>query len=355
MVVGAGPAGLAAAVGAASEGLSTVVLDAVASGGQAGTSSQIENYLGFPAGISGAELADRAVVQARKFGAVFMIPGEAQSLERVDGHFAIGLADGAQVEAYTVVLATGVRFRRLDLSGMDRFEGPSIYYAATEFEARVCRGDPVVIVGGGNSAGQAAMFLTRTAADVHLVIRHDDLNRDMSRYLAERIVSAPRVHVWTNCEVSELRGDQRLEEVVVRDRRTGELRPFAATALFVLIGSDPHTKWLNGAVALDDRGFVIDRSGCGWRRDVRDVGGGRLRDRRRAKRFGEAGGLGRRGGRRRHSPRLRPSRPGRTPVTARGILRGSDDQRRRGALTSSMRGVVTTLTVADGSSANRAR
>lgn len=257
MVIGAGPAGLAAAVGAASEGLSTVVLDSVATGGQAGTSSQIENYLGFPAGISGAELADRAIVQARKFGAVFIVPGEAQSLDRIDGHFIVGLVDGAQVEAHAVVLATGVRFRRLDVPGADRFEGPSIYYAATEFEARLCGGHPVVIVGGGNSAGQAALFLSRTAADVHLVIRHDDLNRDMSRYLADRIISTPGVHVWSNNEVCELRGNQRLEEIVVRDRQTDERRPIGATALFVLIGSEPHTRWLNGAIALDSRGFVI--------------------------------------------------------------------------------------------------
>jgi thioredoxin reductase (NADPH) len=257
MVIGAGPAGLAAAVAAASEGLATVVLDAVATGGQAGTSSLIENYLGFPAGISGAELADRAVMQARKFGAVFMVPGEAQSLDRIDGHFVVGLTDGARVEAHAVVLATGVRFRRLTLAGADRFEGPSIYYAATEFEARLCRGDPVLIVGGGNSAGQAALFLARTATEVNLVIRHDDLNRDMSRYLAERIISAPRVHVWRNCEACELRGDQRLEEVVVWDMQKEERRSFRATALFVLIGSEPHTRWLNGAIALDSRGFVI--------------------------------------------------------------------------------------------------
>lgn len=271
MVVGAGPAGLAAAVSAASEGLSTVVLDAVATGGQAGTSSQIENYLGFPAGISGAELADRALVQARKFGAVFMVPGEARSLDRIDGHFVVGLVDGARVEAHTVVLATGVRFRRLSLAGMDRFEGPSVYYAATESEARLCRREPVMIVGGGNSAGQAALFLARTAADVNLVIRHDDLNRDMSRYLAERITSAPRVRVWSNCEVCEVRGDRRLEEVVVRNLRTDDRRVLSTTVLFVLIGSEPHTRWLTGALALDRRGFVITGADAGA-----GVGGDRM-------------------------------------------------------------------------------
>jgi thioredoxin reductase (NADPH) len=145
---------------------------------------------------------------------------------------------------------------------MDRLEGPSVYYAATEFEARLCRGDPVTVVGGGNSAGQAALFLARHASDVHLVIRHDDLNRDMSRYLAERIASAPRVHVWRNCEVSELHGDLGLEEVTIHDLRTDERRPLSAAALFVLIGSQPHTRWLKGAIALDDRGFVLTGTGA---------------------------------------------------------------------------------------------
>jgi thioredoxin reductase (NADPH) len=261
LVVGAGPAGLAAAVAAASEGLSTVVLDAIATGGQAGTSSQIENYLGFPAGISGAELADRAVVQARKFGAVFTIPGEARSLDRIDGHFVVRLTDGDPVEAHTVVLATGVRYRRLEVPGMDRLEGPSVYYAATEFEARLCRGDPVTVVGGGNSAGQAALFLARNASEVNLVIRHDDLGRDMSRYLAERVEADARVHVWRSCEVCELRGDLGLEEVVLRDLRTDERRTLSSTALFVLIGAEPHTRWLEGSIALDDRGFVVTGTG----------------------------------------------------------------------------------------------
>jgi thioredoxin reductase (NADPH) len=261
LVVGAGPAGLAVAMTAASEGLSTIVLDAISTGGQAGTSSQIENYLGFPAGISGAELADRAVVQARKFGATFTIPGEARSLDRIDGHFLVRLTDGTHVEAHTVVLATGARYRRLEIPGMDRLEGPSVYYAATEFEARLCRGESVMVVGGGNSAGQAALFMARNAADVNLVIRHDDLNRDMSRYLAERVVASPRVRVWRNCEVCELRGEYGLEEVVVHDLTTDERRPLEASALFVLIGSEPHTGWLEGSIALDDRGFVLTGTG----------------------------------------------------------------------------------------------
>ncbi|GAB6986218.1 FAD-dependent oxidoreductase [Nocardioides pyridinolyticus] len=257
LVVGAGPAGLAAAVTAACEGLSTVVLDAIATGGQAGTSSQIENYLGFPAGISGAELADRAVVQARKFGATFTIPGEARSLDRIDGHFVVGLADGAQVEAHTVILATGVRYRRLDVPGMERLEGPSVYYAATDFEARLCRGDPVAVVGGGNSAGQAALFLARNGSDVHLVIRHDDLSRDMSRYLVDRVQRDPTIRIWRTSEVVELVGSEELDAVTIRDLSTDDRHRVPATALFVLIGAEPQTSWLEGQVPLDEKGYIL--------------------------------------------------------------------------------------------------
>jgi thioredoxin reductase (NADPH) len=257
LVVGAGPAGLAAAVTGASEGLSTVVLDAIATGGQAGTSSQIENYLGFPAGISGAELADRAVVQARKFGATFTIPGEAQSLDRIHGHFVVTLTDGAQVEGHTVVLATGVRYRRLDVPGMDRLEGPSVYYAATEYEARLCRGDPVTVVGGGNSAGQAALFMARNASDVNLVIRHDDLDRDMSRYLTDRVEENPKITIWRTSEVAELIGDEALEAVAIRDLKTDDRHRVPTTALFVLIGAEPHTSWLQGQIPLDEKGYIL--------------------------------------------------------------------------------------------------
>lgn len=263
VVVGAGPGGLAAAVYAASEGLSTVVLDALATGGQAATSSQIENYLGFPAGITGAELADRAVVQARKFGAVFSIPGEATSLMQADGYHVVGLADGDDLVAHAVLVATGVRYRRLDVPGLDRLEGSSVYYAATEFEARLCRQDPVAVVGGGNSAGQAACFLARRSPVVNLVIRHDDLGRDMSRYLADRVEQLPRIKVWRNSEVRELIGDEALDEVVLRDLRTDEMEHVAATALFVLIGAAPHTSWLQGEIPLDAKGFVLTGPAAG--------------------------------------------------------------------------------------------
>jgi thioredoxin reductase (NADPH) len=257
VVVGAGPAGLAAAVYAASEGLAVVVLDAVATGGQAATSSRIENYLGFPAGISGGELADRAVVQGRRFGAEFTIPGEASALEPADGYHVLRLADGEELSAHAVVLATGATYRRLEAPGLEHLEAPSVYYAATETEAQLCRGDPVAVVGGGNSAGQAAVFLSRRASEVHLVIRHDDLNRDMSRYLADRILRAPQIRVWRRSEVAELRGSEALERVVLRSLASDERYEVDTTALFVLIGSSPHTDWLKGQIPLDEQGFVL--------------------------------------------------------------------------------------------------
>ena len=257
LVVGAGPAGLAAAVYGASEGLSTVVLDALATGGQAATSPQIENYLGFPAGISGAELADRAVIQARKFGASFTIPAEAVGLSEVDGLHVVRNSVDTDVMAHAVVLATGARYRRLDVPGVERLEGASVFYMATEMEANLCRGDPVMVVGGGNSAGQASVFLARHAAAVNLVIRHDDLGRDMSRYLADRIERTPGVRVWRNSEVVDLNGETGLEEVVIKDLGTGDRQSIRASAVFVLIGSVPHTQWLNGQLPLDESGFVV--------------------------------------------------------------------------------------------------
>src|SRR3984957_16969242 len=185
LVIGAGPAGLSAAVYAASEGLETMVIDGIATGGQAGTSSRIENYLGFPSGISGGELAERALIQARKFGAQFLVPAEARSIRAEDGHYAIGLGDGTSVTAGSVVLATGARYRRLDLPRLAHFEQTSIYYAASQAEALMCRDDPVAIVGGGNSAGQAAVFLSRHAAQVTLLVREHNLADHMSRYLID--------------------------------------------------------------------------------------------------------------------------------------------------------------------------
>ena len=256
LVVGSGPAGLSAAVYGASEGLQTVVLDSTATGGQAGTSSRIENYLGFPSGISGAELADRAVLQARKFGARFAVPAEARSICRDDGQYTIGLDDGTSITAASVVIATGARYRRLDVPRMDYFEQMSVYYAASQAEALLCRGDPVAIIGGGNSAGQAAVFLSRHAARVTLIVSEDDLGESMSRYLVDQVGRLANVRVLLGTEVRELLGDQALEAVAVEDRRTGARRALKARALFVFIGATPCTGWLGALVELDDHGFV---------------------------------------------------------------------------------------------------
>jgi thioredoxin reductase (NADPH) len=257
IVVGAGPAGLAAAVYGASEGLSTVVLEAIATGGQAGTSSSIENYLGFPAGISGAELAERATIQAQKFAAPITVPAEALRLEPLDGTFRVELRDGEPVIGRAVVLATGVRYRKLPLSDLDKFEGVSVHYAATPVEAQVCRGEPVVAVGGGNSAGQAALLLSRYVPRLSLVIREQSLGENMSRYLADRIAQIPTVEVLPHCEVRELVADDSLEAVIVEDTETGERRRVEARALFVFIGAEPHTEWIRGLIGLDDGGYIL--------------------------------------------------------------------------------------------------
>ncbi|RCG31615.1 FAD-binding protein [Sphaerisporangium album] len=257
VIVGAGPAGLAAAVYGASEGLSTVVLDSVATGGQAATSSRIENYLGFPSGISGGELAERAVIQAEKFGAHFSVPAEAVSLSRHDRYYVVGLDEGRVVNAHAVVIATGARYRKLDVPHLEEFEGEGVYYAATLFEAQLCLRAPVVVVGGGNSAGQASIFLARHAGRVRLLVRSGDLAKDMSRYLIDEIQRNPGIQVLLNTEIEELVGDRELRGVITRNNRTGERREIEAMAIFVFIGAEPHTRWLRGEIALDDKGFVL--------------------------------------------------------------------------------------------------
>jgi thioredoxin reductase (NADPH) len=263
LVVGSGPAGLSAAVYGASEGLDTVVLDQTAAGGQAGTSSLIENYLGFPSGISGAELAERAALQARKFGARFAIPAEASAIAADDGRFQVQLADHTRLTAQLVVIATGAAYRRLDVPRREHFEKTSIYYAASPAEAALCHGDPVVIVGGGNSAGQAAVFLARYAGSVTLVVLADDLSEHMSRYLISQIEGRPGVRVLCHSWVSELTGDKMLDGVVITDTHTGERRTIPGRSMFVFIGTVPCTGWLGGLAALDDQGFVRTGPGAG--------------------------------------------------------------------------------------------
>ncbi|MCW2631771.1 MAG: cyclic nucleotide-binding protein [Pseudonocardia sp.] len=257
LVVGAGPAGLAAAVYGASEGLVTIALDNVATGGQAATSSRIENYLGFPAGISGAELADRAVIQAKKFGARIQVPASASALTRDDGRYHLRTEDGADVSAQCVLIATGARYRKLPVPRLEEFEKTSVYYAATQIEAQECLMDPVVVVGGGNSAGQATLFLADYAARVTLVVREHELTENMSRYLADRILRDSRIEVLLHTEVREVLGDRELEAVVIEDNTTGERREVSAREMFVFIGADPCTDWLTGTLGRDAGGYVL--------------------------------------------------------------------------------------------------
>jgi thioredoxin reductase (NADPH) len=257
VVVGAGPAGIAASLYAASEGLDVQCVEAVASGGQAGTSARIENYLGFPAGISGSELAQRAGVQALKFGSRLAVPAGAIALTSTPGRHELELSNGDVATGRTLVIATGAQYRRLDVPRLDEFEGGGVYYAATQAEAQLCSGDPVVIVGGGNSAGQAAMFLSERATQCRLLIRGDDLAKSMSRYLVDQVERNDLIEVLRHSEVAELGGERELETVAIADNRSGERTTVAARALFVFIGASPHTEWLQGQLATDDAGFLF--------------------------------------------------------------------------------------------------
>ncbi len=261
VVVGAGPAGLAAALYAASEGLDVQGVDAVASGGQAGTSARIENYLGFPTGVSGAELTQRATVQAARFGARLNVPAAAVALRSEPGQHEIELSDGLTATGRSVIVATGAQYRRLDVPRLEEFEGGGVYYAATQAEAQLCADDPVVIVGGGNSAGQAAIFLSKHAARCRLVIRGEDLGKSMSRYLVDEIERREGIEVMTYSEIAELKGETSLESVVVVDNRSDDRAELPAKAVFVFIGASPHTGWLDGRVAMDENGFLLTGSG----------------------------------------------------------------------------------------------
>jgi len=255
IVVGAGPAGLAAAVYGASEGLDVLVVESNAPGGQAGASSKIENYLGFPTGISGEELAGNAYTQAQKFGAQMLIAKDARGLACDRRPYALKF-DDEKVPARTVVIATGAQYRKLSLENLSRFEGAGVYYGATHLESQFCVGEEVVIVGGGNSAGQAAVFLAQTARRVYVLVRADSLAKSMSRYLVRRIEETPNIELHTNTEVITLSGNDHLEAIDWRNDKTGVVEQHRIGALFSMTGAVPNSAWLDGCVACDDAGFI---------------------------------------------------------------------------------------------------
>ena len=256
VIVGAGPAGLAAAVYGASEGLDVIVLESNVPGGQAGSSSRIENYLGFPTGISGLELTGRAHAQALKFGAHIMVARGATRLACDGQRYTVEIEKGVRIAARAVIIATGVEYRRPALENLTTFEGAGVYYAATPMEAQLCAGEEVAIVGGGNSAGQAAVFLASTARRVHMLVRGPGLAETMSRYLVRRIEENPAIVLRTSTQIVALEGDGQLTRVGWRDDRTGEVETHDIRHVFLMTGAVPNTRWLDGCLALDDKGFV---------------------------------------------------------------------------------------------------
>jgi thioredoxin reductase (NADPH) len=256
VIVGAGPSGLAAAVYGSSEGLDVLVLESNAPGGQAGSSSKIENYLGFPTGISGQELAGRAYTQAQKFGAQVIIAKDAKHLACDRKPYAIEINNGPRVPARTIIIATGAEYRKLSLENLSKFEGAGVYYGATFVESQLCRDEEVIVVGGGNSAGQAAVFLAQTARRVHLLVRSDGLAETMSRYLIRRIEQSPVIVLRPQTEIVALEGGALLERVSWRDNQSGEVETHNIGHVFVMAGAIPNTHWLDGCVALDENGFI---------------------------------------------------------------------------------------------------
>jgi thioredoxin reductase (NADPH) len=255
VVIGAGPSGLAAAVYGASEGLDVLVLETSSPGGQAGSSSKIENYLGFPTGITGQELAARAYLQAQKFGAHMLI-AKATQLICDRKPYVIELENGARISTRTVVIATGVQYRKLPLENLSRFEGAGVYYGATFVEAQLCGGEEVIVVGGGNSAGQAAVFLAQTAKRVYMLVRSAGLAASMSRYLIRRIENSPTITLRPQTEIVALEGDNHLNSAYWRNGKTGQTEKHEISHIFVMTGADPNTRWLNGCMALDSKGFI---------------------------------------------------------------------------------------------------
>src|SRR6266436_4441973 len=257
IIVGAGPSGLAAAVYAASEGLDALVIETATPGGQAGSSSKIENYLGFPTGISGQELAARAIAQSEKFGAKMMVAHNVARLDCERRPYKVVLDNGNRIAARAVVIATGAQYNKPRIANLDQFEGQGIYYGATYMEAQLCEQEEIIVVGGGNSAGQAAVFLSQTARKVYMLVRSGELSDTMSRYLIQRIEQNPAIELHYRTEIVGLQGDRQLERGSWLNRTSGEISTHEIRHLFMMTGASPRTEWLRGCVALDDKGFIL--------------------------------------------------------------------------------------------------
>ncbi len=256
-IVGGGPAGLAAAVYGASEGLHTVMVEREAPGGQAGMSSRIENYLGFPSGLSGGDLARRAVVQARRFGVEILAPQEAVGVRTEGPYRIVKLADGNEISCHALMIATGVQWRRLEAPGIDRLQGAGVYYGGGATEALSCKGEMVYVIGGANSAGQAAMNFSKYAERVVILVRGESLSSTMSQYLIDQIKETPNIQLWTHASVAEVHGETRLEEISVLCSDTDKVERVPASSMFIFIGALPRTDWLAGMVERDERGFIL--------------------------------------------------------------------------------------------------
>ncbi|HZY37740.1 MAG TPA: FAD-dependent oxidoreductase [Mucilaginibacter sp.] len=256
VIIGAGPAGLAAAVYGASEGLKTLLIERKAPGGQAGSSSRIENYLGFPAGLSGADLTRRAITQAQRLGAEFLSPQSVKDITQKDGYKTIVLDDGPQIISRTVVITTGVDYRKLEVKGVESFTGAGIYYGAAMTEAAACKGQEVYVIGGGNSAGQGAVYLSKFASNVYIIIRKDNLSYTMSAYLIQQIENIPNIHVLTDTEITEAEGINCLEKLHLINLKTKETSIHKAAALYIFIGAKPFTDWIKLDIIRDEKGFI---------------------------------------------------------------------------------------------------
>ena len=257
VIVGAGPSGLAAAVYAASEGLDALVIETDSPGGQAGSSSKIENYLGFPTGVSGQELAARAITQAQKFGAKMMVAHSVVRLNCDRRPYEVVLDNGSEIAARAVIIATGAQYKKPNIANLKKFEGQGIYYGATYLESQLCENEDLIVVGGGNSAGQAAVFLSQSARKVYMLVRSGGLSETMSRYLIQRIAENPAIELHYRTEIVGLEGEAQLERVTWINRITGETSSHAIRHVFVMAGASPRTEWLQGCIALDDRGFIL--------------------------------------------------------------------------------------------------